>query len=48
MLFRCLEHQEPTKRVGFITPLNRANLGEKIFRKEGDYAAFEEVFDEAL
>ncbi len=33
---------------GLYHALNRANLGAKIFRKEGDFIAFEKVLDEAL
>lgn len=33
---------------GLYHALNRANLGAKIFRKEGDFVAFEKVLHEAL
>ena len=33
---------------GIYHALNRANLGAKIFRKEGDFVAFEKLLGEAL
>jgi len=33
---------------GIYNALNRANLGAKIFRKKGDFVAFEKLLGEAL
>jgi REP element-mobilizing transposase RayT len=37
-----------TKRVGFITPLNRGNARSTIFHKPEDYDAFEQILAEGL